>query len=338
MKIKAIFTVIAFAVAAYADAASIGNINGIGNINNVNANNINKNTRFNENNVDGLKPSSNQPNDSKANAGIKIQVTKVSRQLVENWIKVYKSVRPDVNIEIVDKGEDANIAIVNDAAHGAVTNVARYAILPVTSVENPLYNEISHKQWSEKDLKKLFFQTEDDLLDDADSKSKKEKLSDKLTVISGNNSASASAAFAKHFGFKKGDIRGKRIAGDDKFLLNAIQKDQQSVTFNNLAYLYDLTSRQLKQNISVLPLDVKKEQANVLESGNLDEIIKLVESSEIETIPVENIAFSLNVFNSDVDNFLSWVVTDGQQYNNKSGFLKLDPKDAKQQLALLTQK
>lgn len=176
------------------------------------------------------------------------------------------------------------------------------------------------------------------MLDEADSKSKKEKLADKLTVFSGNNSASACQAFAKHFGFTKGDIRGKRIAGDDKFLLYAIQKEKQSVTFNNIAYLFDLNSRQLKQDISLLPLDVKKNQAEILESGNIDEIIKLIESDKIESIPVESIAFSQKVFNNDVDRFLSWIVTDGQQYNNKAGFLKLDQKDAKQQLALLAQK
>lgn len=83
---------------------------------------------------------------------------------------------------------------------------------------------------------------------------------------------------------------------------------------------------------------MKKNQAEILESGNIDEIIKLIESDKIESIPVESIAFSQKVFNNDVDRFLSWIVTDGQQYNNKAGFLKLDQKDAKQQLALLAQK
>lgn len=275
---------------------------------------------------------------NKGNGTIKVQVTKASRQLVESWIDAYKTIHPEVAIEIVDKGEDANIAVVNDVENSSVTNVARYAILPVTSKQNPLYNEIAHKQWGVDDIKKLFFQTDEDLLDDADNKTKKKKLSDKLTVFSGNNSVSASQAFAQHFGFTKGDIRGKRIAGDDKYLLNAIQNDKQSVTFNNIAYLFDLNSRQLKQNISVLPLNLKKEQVAALQSENLDETIKLLENNEISSIPVENVGFTLKEFNTDVDNFLSWVVTDGQQYNNKSGYLKLNQNDVKKQLALLAQK
>lgn len=109
MKIKAIITIIAFAVAAVANAANQGNTN-------------------------------------ESNGNIKVQVTKVSRPLVENWIKGYKTVHPEVTIEIVDKAEEANIAIVNNADSHAATNVARYAILPVTSKENPLYDEITHRQ------------------------------------------------------------------------------------------------------------------------------------------------------------------------------------------------
>ena len=51
MKIKAIITIIAFAVAAVANAANQGNTN-------------------------------------ESNGNIKVQVTKVSRPLVENWIKI----------------------------------------------------------------------------------------------------------------------------------------------------------------------------------------------------------------------------------------------------------
>jgi len=275
---------------------------------------------------------------TQGNGTITVKATKVSKQLVESWVSAYKTVHPEVNIVIVDKADEANLAIVSEDADKSATHVGRFALLPVTSVDNPLYKEVAQKQWSEKDLKHLFFQTDDDLLQAESEKSKKEKLVDKLTVFSGNNSASAAQTFAEHFGFTKGDIRGKRIAGDDLYLLNAIKKEKQSVTFNNLAYLFDLSSRQLKEGIAILPLSVKKEQSATLLSGNIDETIKLLEETEINTIPVENIAFAQNTFNNDIEEFLSWVVTEGQQYNNKAGFLKLGAKDAKKQLELLAAK
>lgn len=277
------------------------------------------------------------------NGTITIKVTKASKALVEQWTNAYKAVNPDVVINIVDKSAEANLTIttspIESAANGYdVTYVGRYAVLPVTSKENPLYDEVTSRQWNEKDIKKLFFQSEEDLLNESDGKSKKEKLSDKLTVFSGNNSTSAAASFAQHFGYEKSDIRGKRIQGDDLYLLNAIQKDKQSVTFNNIAYLYDTTTRQLKQDIAILPLSIKKDQEQALLSGNLDEALSLLENTTINTIPVEVLGFAYNTYNTEIDNFLSWVVSEGQQYNNQAGYLKLDAKDQKKQLNLLAKK
>lgn len=277
---------------------------------------------------------------TQGNGAIKIKATKASKTLVEQWTNAYKQLNPEVEITLVDKEEDANLSIttspdnLSDGRVG-VTYVGRYAVLPVTSKENPLYKEVASKQWSEKDLKHLFFQSDEDLIDEAAGTVKKEKLSDKLVVFSGNNSTSSSAFYAKHFGYEKADIRGKRIQGDDLYLLNAIQKEKQSVTFNNIAYLYDTNSRHLKQDIAILPLNIKKEQEQTLLSGNLDETLALLETTTISTIPVEGIAFAYNSFNSDIEKFLFWVVNDGQEYNNKAGYLRLAEKDQKQQLVLL---
>ncbi len=277
------------------------------------------------------------------NNTITIKVTKASKALVEQWKSAYEAENPDVVISLVDKTDDAILSIttspIDAVANGAnITYVGRYAVLPVTSTENPLYDEVVAKKWNEKDIKRLFFQSEDDRIDEAGDKTKKERLSDKLTVFSGNNSTSIASSFAQHFGYEKGDIRGKRIQGDDIFLLNAIQKDKQSVTFNNVAYLYDTESRQLKQHIAILPLNLKKEQEQTLLSGNLDETLALLENSSISTIPVEIIGFAYKTYNDEVDNFLAWVVSEGQQYNNKAGYLKLDLKDQKKQLAHLDRK
>ena len=275
------------------------------------------------------------------NGTISIKVTKASKTLVEQWVNAYMCTNPNVKVQFVDKAEDADLSITtssqqSDAAGS--TFVARFALLPVTATDNPLIKDIVGKQWSEKDIKRLFFQTEDELFEDKADRSKKERLTDKLTVFSGNSSTSASTVFAEHFGFKKGDIRGKRIQGDDLFLLNAIQKDKQSVTFNSTANLYDTASRQLKSNIAILPLDLKKDQEQILLSGNLDETLRLLEESNISTIPVEKIGFTYSSFNTDIEQFLAWVVSEGQQYNNQAGYLKLGTKDQKQQLALLASK
>ena len=271
---------------------------------------------------------------------ITVKVNKASKALVERWIEGYKAVNPNVEIALVSgKNADADLTLVTrHQEDGNVTYVGRYALLPVTSTENPLLNDIQKKEWKSKDIKSLFFTAEDlDEEYEEEVEGKKNKLKDKLTVYSGSSKASLSGIFASHFGRTIDDLRGNRIAGDDLYLLSAISEDKASVTFNALSNLYDLSSRTLRSDLALLPLGVKKTQSEVLRSGNLDETLELIENEDIDLIPVEEIGFTYNSFDADIDNFLQWVVREGQQYNHEAGFLQLTSKEVESQLRLLAQ-
>ena len=167
--------------------------------------------------------------------------------------------------------------------------------------------------------------------------SKKNKLKDQLTVYSGSNKASFTGIFAAHFGRTADDLRGNRIAGDDLYLLSAIEEDKASVTFNALSNLYDLTSRTLRSDLALLPLGLKASQRETLRKGNLDETLQLIEEESIDLIPVEDLGFTYNSLDADTEQFLQWVVREGQQYNHAAGFLHLTSKEVESQLKLLAQ-
>lgn len=301
MKVRTLFTVIATAVALTASAATAQN--------------------------DGV---------------ITIKVNKASKALVEQWIKGFKAVKPNVEIALVSgKNADADLTLVNAPQEGAqITYVGRYALLPVTSTENPLLRDIQKKDWKSKDIKHLFFNAEEEFDEEFDdyeeeTEGKKNKLEDKLTVYSGSSKASLTSTFAAHFGRSTEDLRGNRIAGDDYYLLSALSEDKAAVTFNALNNLYDLSSRTLRSDLALLPLSVKTSQREVLRSGNLDETIELIEKENIDLIPVADIGFTYGTFDSDIDAFLQWVIQDGQQYNHLQGFLKLSSKEVESQLRVL---
>ena len=271
---------------------------------------------------------------------ITVKVNKASKVLVEKWIEAYKAVNPAVEISVVSgKNADADLTLVSSHQEGVnVTYVGRYALLPVTSAKNPLLDDIQRKEWKSKDIKSLFFTAED--LDEEyveEVEGKHNKLKDKLTVYSGSSKASLSGIFASHFGRTSDDLRGNRIAGDDLYLLSAIDEDKASVTFNALSNLYDLASRTLRNDLVLLPLGVKASQREALRSGNLDETIELIENENIDLIPVEEIGFTYNNFDADIDQFLQWIVSTGQQYNHEAGFLRLTDKEVESQLRLLVQ-
>ena len=271
---------------------------------------------------------------------ITVKVNKASKALVEKWIEGYKAVNPDVQIALVSgKNADADLTLVSSHQEGVnVTYVGRYALLPVTSTDNPLLGDIQKKVWKSKDIKSLFFTAEDlDEEYEEEVEGKHNKLKDKLTVYSGSSKTSLSGIFTSHFGRTIDDLRGNRIAGDDLYLLSAISEDKASVTFNALSNLYDLSSRTLRSDLALLPLDVKASQREALRSGNLDEALELIENEDIDLIPVENIGFTYNSFDTDIDQFLQWIIRDGQQYNHAAGFLHLTNKEVESQLRLLAQ-
>ena len=271
---------------------------------------------------------------------ITVKVNKASKVLVEKWIEAYKAVNPNVKIALVSgKNADADLTLVSSHQEGAnVTYVGRYALLPVTTTENPLLNDIQKKEWKSKDIKNLFFTAEDlDEEYEEEVEGKHNKLKDKLTVYSGSSKASLSGIFASHFGRTSDDLRGNRIAGDDLYLLSAINEDKASVTFNALSNLYDLSSRTLRSDLALLPLGVKASQREALRSGNLDETLELIENEDIDLIPVEEIGFTYSIIDADIDNFLQWIVRTGQEYNHTAGFLRLTDKEVESQLRLLVQ-
>ncbi len=272
---------------------------------------------------------------------ITIKVNKASKALAEKWIEGYKAVNPDVQIVLVSgKNADADLTLVTSHQEGVnITYVGRYALLPVTSTGNPLLSDIQKKEWRSKDIRGLFF-TAEDLDEEFEEERGKEqgargKLKDKLTVYSGSSKASLSGTFASHFGRTTDDLRGNRIAGDDLYLLSAINEDKASVTFNVLSNLYDLSTRTLRSDLALLPLSVKANQREVLRSGNLDETLELIENEDIDLIPVEDIGFTYSTFDVDIDKFLTWVVRDGQQYNHAAGFLQLTNKEVEKTLSVL---
>ncbi|MDR0758487.1 MAG: hypothetical protein LBF85_11680 [Tannerella sp.] len=260
---------------------------------------------------------------------IYIESAKYTLPLVEKWISEYNRTNPGVQVRHAGKDVGrVDLRIVANAEANspgedgkAVTYVGRAALLPVTAKDNPLHEQISRRKFGKKELKKLFFA--EDPFEEEDTK--KDPLQAQLTVYSGNSAASGAPFFASHFGLTVAGFRGKKILGDDIYLLQAIGKDPTGVTFNNLGYIYDLKDRQLKDNIALLPLNVRKEQQEIIRSGNLDETLSLLENEKVELVPIHHIGFACDG-QSGAKDFLKWILVEGQKFNHEFGFLQLDEK------------
>lgn len=259
-----------------------------------------------------------------------VETTRFATPLVEKWASEYEKVNPEIEIVLSsDKSADntADLRLMSFVNNESVTTdkpqfyTGRYALLPVSNQDNPLLDELNKKRLNSHRLKELFFEN-NDFEEDAAASSKKSKK--EVTIYSGNNADSFAASFAAHFGFSPVELKGRKISGDDIYLIHAVQHDHEGVTFNNLSYLFDTQTRQLKDGLALIPLDLKKDQRDVLEEANVDKTIALLENETIPLIPVENFGFISQNENPQAIKFLVWILNEGQKYNQAHGFLQVE--------------
>jgi ABC-type phosphate transport system substrate-binding protein len=266
-----------------------------------------------------------------------IKSPRFARPLVEKWIEEYAKTEPGVVFQLVQgSGNQDNIDLLvefdnqekdgNNFSH--IVFFGETAVLPITARSSEAARLLEGKHLNSKKLKQLFF-----LNDDLDEEVKKNKVFESITIYSGSNASSVASSFAHHFSEESANFRGKRIAGDDLFLNTAIAKDPLGVTFNTLSNIFDLESRQLKSELSLVSLDLKKElESSFNENGTLDDVLNTLESSKSAEVAIEKVGITINNPDEAVNRFLQWVLENGTKYNHEYGFLNLDNKEAKAQI------
>ena len=273
------------------------------------------------------------------NNGVRtIKSPRFARPLIEKWIEEYAKTEPGVEFQIVKgSGNQDNIDLnvtfsdnqdSNEKLFSHIVYFGETAVLPITARSSEAARLLEGKHLNSKKLKQLFF-----LNDDFDEDVKKIKAFENIIIYSGSNASSVASSFAHHFGEESSSFRGKRISGDDLFLNTAISKDPLGVTFNTLSNIFDLKSRHLKSNLSLVGLDLKKELANSLnDEGSLDDVLNALENGSPAEVTIEKVGITFNDADDAVNHFLQWVLENGTKYNHEYGLLNLDRKEAGTQI------
>ena len=266
-----------------------------------------------------------------------IKSPRFTRPLVEKWIEEYAKTEPGVEFQIV-KGSgnqdniDLNVSFDNQDSDtknfSHIIYFGETAVLPVTARSSEAARLLEGKHLNAKKLKQLFF-----FNDDFDEDVKKNKTFETIIIYSGSNASSVASSFAHNFGEESSSFRGKRISGDDLFLNTAIAKDPLGVTFNALSNIFDLKSRHLKSDLSLIGLDLKKDlEKSFSDNGTLDEILLLLENGKPAEVAVEKVGISFNNADEAVNRFLQWILENGTKYNHEYGLLNLDNKETNDQI------
>ena len=267
--------------------------------------------------------------DNSSNGVRYVKTPRFARALVEKWISEYSKVEPGVKFEIAKgnvKEVNLNVTFEQQASNSNISQSTIYfgefAVLPITARNSDAEKILAGKRLNSKKLKQLYF-----LDDEFDEDVKKNKQFEQLTIYSGSNSSSVASTFAHGLGQENEAFRGKRISGDDLFLNTAIQKDPSGVTFNALSNIFDLQSRQLKSDVSIIGIEVKKNLEQIFSNEtSIDDLIGFLENDKVQGVAVEKVGLSYNGLDDDVARFLQWVLENGTQYNHQYGILNLDSK------------
>ena len=273
--------------------------------------------------------SSNNPTEAPSVSNVHyVKAPRFARPLVEKWITEYAKTQPGVEFQIA-KGnqnqDDIELNVVFNSKDTTAENsnhiiyFGEFAVLPITASGSEAAKVLEGKHLNSKKLKQLYFVNED-----FDEDVKKIKQFEKLVIYSGSNATSVATSFAHNFGEESTNFRGKRISGDDLFLNTALAKDPLGVSFNALPNIFDLGSRHVKGELSIIGLDLKKNlEESFSDKGTLDDIIDALEQGKVQEVPTQKIGVRYKQADEEVERFLSWVVTYGTKYNHEYGLLNL---------------
>ena len=262
-----------------------------------------------------------------------VKAPRFARPLVEKWITEYAKTQPGVEFQIAKGNQnqgsiDLNIVFDNQESNAKdfshIVYFGEFAVLPITASGSEAAKVLEGKHLNSKKLKQLFF-----LDDEFDEDVKKIKQFEQLVIYSGSNATSVASSFAHNFGEESSNFRGKRISGDDLFLNTALAKDPLGVSFNALPNIFDLQSRHVKSDLSIIGIDVKKNlEENFSDKATLDELITILENDKVSEVAIEKIGVSYNEGDEALNQFLQWVLINGTKYNHEYGLLNLDNKVA----------
>ena len=262
-----------------------------------------------------------------------VKAPRFARPLVEKWITEYAKTQPGVEFQIAKGNQnqgsiDLNIVFDNQESNAKdfshIVYFGEFAVLPITASGSEAAKVLEGKHLNSKKLKQLFF-----LDDEFDEDVKKIKQFEQLVIYSGSNATSVASSFAHNFGEESSNFRGKRISGDDLFLNTALAKDPLGVSFNALPNIFDLQSRHVKSDLTIIGIDVKKNlEENFSDKATLDELITILENDRVSEVAIEKIGVSYNEGDEALNKFLQWVLTNGTKYNHEYGLLNLDNKVA----------
>ncbi len=262
--------------------------------------------------------------------------------LMVRWGEEFQSLHPDVRFDISagGAGKGMSDALANAVDIGMVSreiypaevekgafwvSATKDAVFLTVNEENPVKEDLYAKGVSREVLMGIFITGEITTWGQVVGKP---GVTNPIHVFTRSDACGAAATWAEYLGKAQEDLLGIAVYGDPG-LLDAVVKDTLGIGFNNLNYAFDMETGMPVAGAWVAPIDVDGNgQAGPEEVYDTkEEAVNGVAMGHYPSPPARD----LNLVTQGkpeglVKAFITWILTDGQDYVAEAGYISL-PQD-----------
>ena len=272
--------------------------------------------------------------------------------MMVTWAEEYQKLHPGVRIDVsaggagkgmtdtlsgaVDIGMISRAITPDEESKGATwIAVTRDAVFPTANAKNPVAAALLSQGVTQEAFVKLFIGGE---IITWGQVTGQPGVQDQVHVYTRSDSCGAAEVWATYLDDKKQeDLLGIGVNGDPG-VMDAIVKDPLALGYNNLNYAFDPGSGRPVAGAIVIPLDIngngKADPDELLDTK--EEALQAVASGHYPSPP----ARTLNLVTKGkpaglAQDFLLWILGDGQQFVLATGYVQLSSDQLAQQQARL---
>jgi phosphate transport system substrate-binding protein len=261
--------------------------------------------------------------------------------LMQSWSEAYQKNYPEIQLDIsaggagkgmldtlsgtVDIGMISREISPDEEAKSAYwIAVAKDAVLPVVNAKNPVIGELQKQGVTKETFTGIYITgkitTWGQVVGRPD-------VTDPIHVYTRSDSCGAADTWSKYMGKAQENLLGIGVSGDPG-ILDAVARDPLGIGYNNLSYAFDAQTGQPIPGTWVAPIDVNENGAADPDERfkDRDEALNAINTGKYPSPPARLLYLATKGKPSGpVQDFLQWILTDGQKLVAQAGYIALTP-------------
>ena len=273
--------------------------------------------------------------------------------LAVKWAEEFQKLHPKVTVNVsaggagkgmtdalskmVDLGMYSKSVSPEEQAKGAWwIAVAKDAVLPTINAHNPVLADLKKKGLTRQKFFDIFISGTIKTWGQAVGNNSKIELQ----AFTRSDACGAADMWAKYLnGKKQEDLQGLGVNGDPG-VADAVRRTPEGIGFNNLGFVYEMSTRKIYAGLDVIPIDLNGNGMIDPDEdfyGSMDQVMKAINDGKYPSPPARDLYFVSGgkPGNKLVLTFLKWILSDGQKYVTEAGYVTIKPEQITAELQKL---